>query len=152
MGDDEMTSIKQHARLMEAAYKGDNEMTEPLDDYTKAQFPLDLQWQDFIMVRLFGVIGERVIGASYTVNSDGTEAVSQVLDWAGTGEWSSGEYPNMNLPMTPARMNDHRSFLRSERAAITERLEAYPGAPEEWRSKDEKRLADIDRELAELKP
>ena len=95
-----MTGIKQQARLMEAAYKGDNEMTEPLDDYTKAEFPLDLQWQDFIMVRLFGVIGDRVVGASFTVNSDGTEVVSQVLDWAGNGEWSSGEYPHMNLPMT----------------------------------------------------
>ena len=152
MGDGEMTGIKQQARLMEAAYKGDNEMTEPLDDYTKAEFPLDLQWQDFIMVRLFGVIGDRVVGASFTVNSDGTEAVSQVLDWAGNGEWSSGEYPHMNLPMTPARMHERRSFLRGERAAITGRLETYPGAPEEWRSKDEKRLADIDRELAKLEP
>lgn len=127
---------------------------ELLDDYTKATFPLELEWGGAGKVRLLAAFGDKVVGASYwsQENPDGTvtETLSQVLDWDGRGMFAEGAHPSMDLPPPPAIVGDRIAELRDKIASIRERLDAHPDAPTEWRSRDEEEVRFLERKIAEL--
>ena len=125
-----------------------------LDDYTKATFPLELKWGGCGKVRLLAAFDDKVVGVSYWTyeNPDGTvtETLSQVLDWDGQGRFAGGAHPSMDLPPPPALVAGRVAEMRDEIAAIQKRLDAYPDAPPEWRSKDEANIRHLERRIAEL--
>lgn len=125
---------------------------ELLDDYTKADFPLDLPW-NYGRVRLLAAFGDRVVGAVCTVSKaeDGSEVLTfqQSLSWSGDGKYDNGNHPTMDLP-PPAAVANRVHELREEKARCQERLDAMPDAPVEWRSADKRRIASITRDLAQL--
>ncbi len=131
-------------------------MSELLDDYTKAAFPLEVAWPpNTLKVRLFAAFGDRVVGASYgTYERDGetVEWLSQVLDWDGQGKYgtSGATYPDMDLPPPPARQAETIAVWEQEIAAAEARLSSAPDAPQEWRAIDERRITDLREKIARL--
>lgn len=64
-------------------------------DYSKVQFPFEAQFADGYPVRLFGVIGDRVIGAAYH-HVLGKESHAVTSDWSFDGT-HGGSTPSMAL-------------------------------------------------------
>lgn len=127
-----------------------------LDDYTKAEFPLDLVWKNGgCMVRLYGVIGKRVIGASfrtYQVDGETFEDFGQSLDWDGQGIFGSDPiaYASMHLPPPPAKIAEKVAELQDRIASAQGRLDGMPDAPQEWRSIDERMIERAKAQIAFL--
>lgn len=128
-------------------------MDKLLDDYTKAEFPLDLPWK-YGRARLLAAFGDHVVGVILFVqtNDDGSERLSlaQVLNWDGQGKFAGGEYPEMNLPPPPAKTADRVAELRDEMANCQGRLDGMPDAPAEWRGIDERRIRSILAEIEKI--
>lgn len=128
-------------------------MTELLDDYTKATFPLELPWNGSGKVRLLAAFDGKVVGVSYgTYERDGEtiEYLNQVLDWNGQGQFADNQYPEMNLPPPPAHTASVIAEYEDEIANLRERLDANPTAPKEWRSYDEANIQSLERAIAKL--
>jgi len=124
-----------------------------LDDYTKAQFPLDVKWQGGPTVRLYGTMSGRVFGVSfrtYEVDGETHDHFSQSLDWDGQGIYGGGGYPSMNLVPPPAAVIGHIASIRAEIAAAQARLDAMPEAPVEWRRVDEANISRLTKALEQL--
>lgn len=128
-------------------------MNDLLDDYTKAEFPLDLPWS-YGKCRLLGAIGDKVVGATchITTHGDGSEilSLSQSLHWNGQGIYGSGEHPSMNLPPPPAKVAARVAELQDQIAEAQGRLDSAPDAPQEWRSIDERAITRNMAEIARL--
>lgn len=128
-----------------------------LDDYTKAEFPLDLHWPNGnSRVRLYGTIGKRVIGASfrtYEVDGEICEDFGQSLDWDGQGLFGSNadQYPTMHLPLPPAMRESRVTALQDEIDAARDRLNSFPDAPPEWRAADERKIASNEEKIAQIR-
>lgn len=126
-------------------------MTTLLDDYTKADFPLEVNWRGSGHVRLYAAFGDKVIGASYyPATDDCGESLAQVLNWDGQGVFANGQYPEMNLPPPPANVAERINKLKNEIASAQSRLDANPDAPQEWRSIDERTIKRCEDEIARL--
>jgi len=128
-------------------------MPELLDDYCKAEFPLVIK-QGPRFARLLGTIGGRVVGYTFhtrEVDGEVVEIFSVSLDWNGDGTFSDGLFPDMNLPAPPAKRAERLVLLENEKASAQGRLDAMPDAPPEWRGIDERRILQINEEIAILK-
>ncbi len=125
-------------------------MTELLDDYTKAEFPLDIVRDSCVYVRLYGTMSGKVFGVTYFQYEGRKPELSQPLVWDAQGIYSSGEYPAMNLPPPPALAESRIAELEDEIAAAQGRLDAMPDAPAEWRAVDERRIASNQRTIKQL--
>jgi hypothetical protein len=128
-----------------------------LDDYTKAKFPLDVDWPNGgCKVRLYGAIGGRVIGAAfraYEVDGELIEDFSQSLDWDGQGLFGGDptEYESMHLPPPPAVVEQRIIAMQDDLAIIRARLDQWPDAPDEWRKRDLEKVERLERQIAQLK-
>jgi len=130
-------------------------VSELLDDYTKATFPMELTWSGCGKVRLLAAFQNRVVGVSYgTFERDGetVEYLSQVLDWDGQGKFGTGDnsYPDMDLPPPPAKQAECIAAWEEEIAQCEGRLKGMPDAPQEWRRIDESRIAHLRAKITEL--
>ena len=123
---------------------------ELFDDYTKATFPLEIVWHENGKVRLLAAFANGVVGVSYHRDSDGTEYLSQALNWDDQGRFAGGKYPDMDLPPPPGKANVVANEWQREADAIQTRLDANPDAPEAWRAPDEQRLAALLRKIGEF--
>lgn len=127
-----------------------------LDDYTKAEFPLDLEWKNGgRKVRLYGAMGKRVFGVSfrtYEVDGETFEELSQSLDWDGQGIFGSDpvQYSSMHLPPPPAKVAARVAELQDQIASAQGRLDGMPDAPQEWRTIDEKAIERAKAQIASL--
>ena len=127
-----------------------------LDDYTKAEFPLDLEWKNGgCKVRLYGTMGGRVFGVAfftYEVDGETFEELSQSLDWDGQGIFGSDpvQYQSMHLPPPPAKAAAHIAELQDQIASAQGRLDGMPDAPQEWRTIDEKAIEQAKARIAHL--
>lgn len=130
-----------------------------LDDYTKAEFPLDVRWRNGTSkVRLFAAMGGRVIGASFTERTDEEgnvvgENFGIALDFDGLGRFGSepGTHPDMDLPPPPALVAAKIAELEDLIASAQGRLDGMPDAPQEWRAIDEKAIAAASAKIAILR-
>lgn len=128
-------------------------MTELLDDYTKATFPLEVQWNDYVAVRLLAAFDNQVVGVSYySFERDGeqVEYLRQALVWSGAGIFADGQYPEMNLPPPPAKCKDRVAEIEKLIVETQARLDQHPDAPAEWREADERRLRQWRAQLEKL--
>lgn len=124
-----------------------------LDDYTKAQFPLDVKWGNGTTVRLYGTMSGSVFGVSFftrEVDGETREDFSQSLHWDGQGIYGGGGYPSMNLAPPPAAVVGRIAEIRTEIAAAQARLDAMPDAPVEWRRVDEANIDRLNKTLEQL--
>lgn len=129
-------------------------MTELLDDYRKATFPLEVNWGYYGSVRLLAGFENGVVGVTFyqSVEDDGKviETLSQALTWDGQGIYADGQYPEMNLPPPPAHTQKRALELQDEIRVIQDRLDANPEAPPAWRIPDENRVKCLEKQIAKL--
>jgi len=131
-------------------------MTDLLENYSHATFPMEVQWGDS-RVRLMAGFPRHgkhgtVVGFSYNVDSEGNEYVSQHLDWDGLGRFAEGLHSSMDLPPPPAIVDDSVQRLLAQMTIIKDRLSAFPDAPDEWRARDEQEIRAIERKIISLRP
>ncbi len=129
-------------------------MTDLLDDYTKAEFPLDMPWR-YGRVRLYEAFGDKVVGACFVVSTDleGREVLNpqQSIIWNGQGIYAEGRHPEMNLPPPPAKIAENITAMQEQIEAAQARLDAMPDAPPEWRGVDERLIAHNEAAIEKLR-
>jgi hypothetical protein len=122
-----------------------NAIPRDLADWQQAPFPcLTRMGTDGSVVILLAAIGDRVVGANAHSGS--------ALDWGGDGGFGGtrGTHPTMDLPIPPTLAAEHVAKLREEADTILQRLAANPDAPTVWREADERQLARLERQIAQL--
>lgn len=131
-------------------------MTELLDNYCNATFPLDVFFADGRhQAHLFCASSHRVYGVSFYPGTDGEPSWSQALDWAGDGSFGAegrGHFPSMDLAVPPALVDAQCAKYEAEIAEYQARLDANPDAPEAWRKNDEAVIGNLQRMIARLRP
>ncbi len=121
--------------------------------YKDVTFPFDTEFVDGLgKVRLLAAVvndyAAHIIG--YSCYGDPLTSCSQVLEWDENGIFGGGGYPTMNLVPPPGVVADRQAALEGEIVEIRHRLNSNPDAPEAWRSRDERQLAALERQLAKL--
>lgn len=105
-------------------------MTELLDDYRKATFPLEVDWGGYGTVRLLAGFENGVVGVTFyqRIEDDGKviETFSQALSWDGQGIYADGQSPDMNLSPPPAHKQKRALELQDEIRVIQDRLAWTP--------------------------
>ena len=128
-------------------------MTELLDDYTKATFPLDIDLGDMHHARLLATDGVSVVGVFWYGDDFRIEAHAHHA-WRGDGRWLAD--PNadaiMHLPPPPALVSARIAEYEAEIASCQARLDANLDAPEAWRKADEVCIGKLQRMIAALRP
>lgn len=121
------------------------------DSYLEVPFPYETKFaiKSPMSIRLLGVIGNKVIGATYRKGGE-KEYISQSLIWDADGMYSNGEYPTMNLMPLPSKINAQIEKLQDERAEAQARIDEFPDAPLFWREADEKQIARLSAQITHL--
>lgn len=125
-----------------------------IQTYRDVTFPFDTAFaNDHGKVRLLAAVvndyATLIIGYSY-YGDDPETSCSQVLDWDENGVFAGGEHPSMNLVPPPGQIEGKRAALSAEIGEIRQRLDENPDAPKAWRSRDEHRLAELERSLVNV--
>lgn len=124
-----------------------------IDSYLEVKFPYETTLREGVNIRLIGVIGNQVIGASYYVSGEGddrTESFGQSLNWDSEGNYSTGQWNHMNLMPLPSRQRAVIKGLQEQAAIIVDRLDAHPDASEVWRASDKHALAKLQLAIEKL--
>lgn len=121
--------------------------------YADVTFPFDTEFADgHGKIRLLAAVvndyATHIIGYSHYGDPD--KSCSQTLEWDAEGKFGGGGYPTMDLVPPPGLIEDRLNSLNSEIAEIRERLADNPNAPAAWRSADERKLVQLERQASNL--
>lgn len=128
-------------------------MTELLDNYCNATFPLDVDLGGTRHARLLATDGESVVGVTWYGDSFHMGSHCAYI-WNGDGKWGSDPSAGhlMHLPPPPALVDAQCAKYEAEIAEYQARLDANPNAPEAWRKADEVVIGRLQRMIEQLRP